>query len=247
MTLIYPPMVIGIPFPNGVAYDNSSYLSRTTDLTGLADSKVGTLSVWVRQNAGQDGVLGILYEHGADAADRRFTLQKTTSDLIQLAAIQSGGRNSVTMTSSVTMDDHAWHHILCAWDAATAASCLLYIDGVDDTATLTRTNATIDYTRGEHCVGARYNGTFTWDGDMAELWFDPTQALDLTDSAVVAKFLRSDGKPASLGATGQKPTGSSPILYLKGGAARWGTNYGTGGDVAIVTGSFSDSATKPRL
>lgn len=243
--MIFPGAIIGGFSATGVTYDGTNdYLRKGTELTGLADGKVGTVSVWIKVDAAQEGTTFVLIQNGTDAADFRFRVQAAFTGFLQLDASDSGGTAAVTMREDTEyLLDNAWHHYLFAWNAASSAQCKVYVDGVDRTHITTVSDRTIDYTRGEWAVGGRYSDGFgKLDGDMAELWFDTTY-LDIADAAVRAKFAKN-GKPVSLGSNGSKPTGSAPMLYLRGGAANWGTNYAGTGDFTVV-GAFADSSTKP--
>ena len=77
--------------------------------------------------------------------------------------------------------------------------------------------------------------------DMAEVFVDLTTALDLSDSAVWAKFAAT----ASRGANGSIPTGAQPVLYLSGDASTFGTNKGSGGGGTVTNGPLTNSAYDP--
>lgn len=242
--IIASAIIGGLYSPSGVRYDGSDLLTKATDLSGIADGKQGTVSFWVKTDAAQDGVLAILMQIGASAADQRFRINKTTGEALSIIGAQSGGGGAVTLNSSTTpFADHAWHHVLASWDTSSAAACLMYIDDSDVTNLASRTDAAIDYTRGEVSIGGNYDGSFKLTGDLAEFWFDDS-SIDISSAINRRKFTTSAGLPERLGTDGSKPTGTAPILYLKGPAANWGTNSGTGGNFSVV-GTFTDAATKP--
>lgn len=245
MTLIYPPMVIGTPLPKGVVYDGTNdYLQRTSALVGASVGSVGTLSCWVKMN-GSDGAALVLFQMFAAAyTGVNVARQASKKLLFTLRSTGNAARVSIGSTSTLTADA-SWHHVAACWDTSSAALCLLYLDGLDDTGSASVGAGTIGYVAPRVTVGADRTGGNKMNCDMAEFWFD-TSYVDLTDAAERAKFLKATGTPASLGNAGQRPTGAPPLIYLKGPASTWGTNYGTGGDFT-VTGSFTDSATKPRL
>ena len=244
MTVIFHGAIIGGFSATGVTFDGTNdYLRNGTELTGLVDGKVGTVSFWMKTAPGQDGTTAIILQNGTDAADFRMRLHYIV-DKVTIACADSGGVNAITIAeNTVTATDNAWHHYMVAWDAANAAPNLLYVDGAANTGTVTRSDRVIDYTRGEWGLGARHgDGALKLSADMAEFWFT-TELLDISDAAVRAKFAKN-GKPVGLGSNGSKPTGSAPMIYLRGGAANWGTNYAGTGDFTVV-GAFADSATKP--
>lgn len=234
----------GLYSPGGINSDGTGLLTTASDLSGIADGKQGTVSFWIRTEAAQDGVLAILTQIGASAADQRFRINKTTGEALSIVGAKSGGGGAITLNSSTTpFSDHAWHHVLASWDTSSAAACLMYIDDVDVTNLASRTDAAIDYTRGEVSIGGNYDGSFKLTGDLAEFWFDDA-AIDISNESNRRKFTTSAGLPERLGSDGSKPTGTAPLVYLKGPAANWGTNAGSGGNFT-VTGTFTDASTKP--
>lgn len=238
--------VIGGFSVTGVNATGSQYLTKASDLTGIADGKVGTVSVWIKSAAASDATSPLILSNGDSAANNRFYVSKFGDESARISALQSGGASAIVMGSRAKpFADHAWHHLLASWDTSDAASCLLYLDDADETNIISRTNANIDYTRGATAIHARYDGAFAFAGDVAELWFDAVN-IDLSVEANRRKFIKADGTPTNLGSTGNKPTGSQPLLYMRGGAANWGTNKGSGGDFT-VTGTFADASTKPSL
>lgn len=79
--------------------------------------------------------------------------------------------------------------------------------------------------------------------EIAEFWFSTASQIDFSDANNRAKFARN-GRPAYLGTDGSKPTGSQPLIYMKGAASAWATNYGSGGNFT-VNGALANAATPP--
>jgi len=79
--------------------------------------------------------------------------------------------------------------------------------------------------------------------DIADFWFD-TVYFDLTQSSNIKKFRNDDGKPVSLGTTGQLPTGSSPAIFFTGNKDEFVTNQGYGGAFTEL-GTIEDATTSP--
>jgi hypothetical protein len=84
------------------------------------------------------------------------------------------------------------------------------------------------------------NGADKFNGDVADLWWAPGVYLDLTVTANRRKFISADRRPVPLGANGQTPTGSAPLIFLSGDLAAWHTNKGTGGGLT-QTGALSET------
>ncbi len=122
-----------------------------------------------------------------------------------------------------------WHHFLASWDVA-AANCNIYIY-IDDVSQISGTptctpDADNDYTRSQHYESG-IGGSQYWDGCLADLYINYSEALDLSVTANRRKFTDVNGDPSYLGATGTGPTGSQPIVLLQGTD---GTNSGSGGN-----------------
>lgn len=243
MTLVFPGAVIGGFSATGVVFDGTDNLSRSGGPTGIADAKTGTLSVWCN-GAGSAATRYLIYG-GTSGRFRILMLDNAGGDAncIQVLGLTAAGAVAISMRSTAAVNDSSWHHVLMAWDTATAASCLVYVDGSDVTSIISRTDAAIDYASGDMWVGcANTGGSSHYAGDVAELYFT-TEWLDISDSTVREKFAKS-GKPVYLGADGSKPSGTQPILYFKGPASTFDTNLGSGG-AFTASGTFTDASTKP--
>jgi hypothetical protein len=246
--IILPGAIIGgLPKVKAVTFDGTNdSLSRATAFTGSAAGATGTFSVWVQFN-GSDAENQYLMDTGALLRIRReqsdaAPVADRKKLLVTLGA--TGPAIRISYNSGTALNVGAgWYHLLMSWD--TAGTVELYINDALDTPTTTTIAAgnINGYTAAPY-VGITTGGVARLNADMAEFWFDFTQKIDFTVEANRRKFITSGGRPANLGANGEKPTGSSPILYLKGPASNWGTNAGTGGNFTVA-GTFTDAATPP--
>lgn len=221
--------IIGGFSAKGVTF-SGDYLSRSS-IAGLADSKTGLISTWIKGSAGS--LQFLVY-------DGRFRVY-VFSPKFQIVGMNSSGTIILNLSTSVAINDGSWHHILAAWDTSTSTKTKIYLDGSDVTSISALSNSNVDYGNSAFEIGS-VNSSPDFSGELAEFYFT-TQWADLTDAAVRAKFAKN-GKPVSLGSDGSKPTGTAPLIYLQGPASNWGVNAGTGGNFS-VSGSFSDAATKP--
>jgi len=116
----------------------------------------------------------------------------------------------------------------------------LYINGESASVTwATYSNDVIDLTRGNLFFGTNGSGTY-FNGRLGNLYFNTTY-IDLSIPANLAKFCTGTGidcKPLPLGANGELPTGTAPLIYLPMYGNNAGKNYGTGGDFTVVSGPF---------
>lgn len=215
---------------------------RTSAFTGVSDGTDGTLSLWFRMNAG-DGVLQAFFTMWNSSNSAVFLLQRTSGNTVTILARDSALATKFTKTSTATYTSGAtWHHVIASWNATTAR---FYIDGAD-VGSITRTSGNIFLSAPKIYIGAQLNsGTpgNRLDGDMAEVFFDDVY-YDLSAASDLEKFRTGAGKPANLGGDGSSPSGSPPILYLKGPASTFNVNNGSGGDFT-VTGALTDASSSP--
>ena len=230
---------------DAVVFDGSNdYMNRGADLTGNADSKVGIISLWIKFN-GNDGVASTIFENTSDYC----RLAQLATNKIEMTAANSVGAAILTVTSTGTYVASAtWHHIAASWNLATPVAHL-YIDGANvEAGGSTETDDTIDYTRADHSVGALVGGTQKTHADVAELYINYAEFLDISVAANLEKLRSAAGKPVDLGADGSTPTGTQPIVYFSvrpGDAATvFATNKGSGGNFTI-TGALAIAATSP--
>jgi hypothetical protein len=93
-------------------------------------------------------------------------------------------------------------------------------------------------------VGGRgSDGNALISADMADLWYAPGVYIDFSVEMNRRKFISAAGKPVDLGSSGQRPTGSAPLVLLSGATEGWHINKGTGGGF-IENGALT-TATPP--
>ncbi len=228
---------------NAVQFDGSNdYLTRGAELTGIADGKAGTLSVWLDFT-------------GGDAANQHFLSNGTTNVALLASRLSTNkfrvfARNSAdTIILQIDGDTaftaaSGWIHFLCAWNLATPVARMFINDVNDEAAGATETDDTIDYVdTGEWSFGALTDGTVKIDADVADFWFDDS-FIDISTEANRRLFISPNLKPVNLGETGQLPTGSSPLVFLSGATTGWESNLGTGGGFT-ENGALTDGSSSP--
>jgi len=230
----------------GISFDGSSYLERSSNFSGIADGRTGTLSFWIRfSNAADDGKSFVIMFSGSS----RIVFTRNSSNLISLNLLAS---NDVTLFSfrntTQILSDSTWHHIITSWDVNAFGNLRLYVDGVDDLnpAVSGSTSRDIDYTDAPFRIGKLtpgWSGSSPLKGDLAEYWFAPTY-IDVSVAANLAKFRSTSGRPAFPGVDGSLPTGSPPTIYVTGPASTVTTNKGAGGDFTM-SGALTDASTSP--
>jgi len=217
--------VSGAVDPEAVSFDGSNdYLSRSSDLTGNADSKTFTVSAWVYRNA---AATQFIYQASTD----RFNFDMTPNGL-EFYAFNSSG--VVVLDAHVTLGRtvpiNTWMHLLVSIDLANTSNRYWYINDINVTSSAgwnTYTNSSIDFTRTAHAVGSSTTGSGKMEGRLAHVFLDYTYR-NLSTVSNRRLFIDADGKPAS----GQASL--NPILYLPlKDAATAGSNSGTGGDFTV--------------
>lgn len=232
---------------NAVSFSGSSYLQRLTTFTGAANSPRGIISFWTKNAPGYSFQSLITYgDEGIDGGGLGDFYRSASYNKLY---VYDAALNAFLMGGNLTTPTNAWFHVIAAWDTTQGATAQrIYIDDVADSRRVGSWTAATILQAFNSChvgryvyAGAQY-GTLT--GDLSELYYAPGQWLDLTDANQRLKFRSSTGKPVDLGASGATPTGTPPMLYLRAGAATYGANSGSGGDMVRV-GTFSPAPTSP--
>lgn len=233
---------------NAVSF-SAGAMARGADLTGSSDSKLWTISFWVKRNT--DAVTyrvfngNTLLGGGVATAATRFAI--ADDGRFQLLGLNSLGviiLNILTSTDSVTVAS-SWVNILASVDMANSSNRHIYLNDVSDLATVsTYANDTIDFTYADWGVGGQPNSSGLLDGAMADIWFAPGVYIDFSVTANRRFFIDAQGRPVSLGPTGAIPTGITPLSYTRGPADLVTTNFGSGGNYTS-TGTFTNSSPGP--
>lgn len=223
---------------NAIKFDGSTAYLSSAGLTSIADGKKGSISVWIRldSNVPQD-----IFRIGQGPT---FSLSFNGSQF-QIIGQNSSHVNILNISTAVGYSSGTkWYNLLISFDLS-VPTINLYVNSVSDKSITTDTNDTINYSNTAiNTFVGNNNGVQLFAGALAELWFDPTTTIDFTNTTNRLKFIDTNGFPVNLGSTGQTPTGSSPILYLKSSASSFGTNSGIGGDFT-ANGTFSIASSSP--
>lgn len=214
-----------------VVFNGSTYLARGAALTGAANSKVMTVSLWFKLTGGNNAETGFILEQGAG-----FTVERLATNKIAVISVTGNYQSSGTYTSG-----GGWHHV--AWSENTAVPVgYLFIDGVNQNITYNPTqNVQITLNAANWYLG---NKGADLTGSLSDLWMS-FEFFDISVAANLQKFRSSGGAPVNLGATGTNPTGNTPIVYQTGDATTWVTNAGSGGGFTVAAGSLSTDSSGP--
>lgn len=231
----------GVHFNGSTTLFNPSALN--APLTGAADSKVGTMSVWINMGTSTDGTtMGMFSAHIVNSP----AFVRLNSNILQFVEQDSTSTNNLVQRSVATITvSSGWTHIAASWNLATPVF-QLYINGsVASVTNLGLTNSLIAYSTNNKGVqiGSSDSGE-NYTGDLADLFVDEANFLDLSVSANLQKFING-GNAVDFGTNCATPTGSQPIICLRGAVGTWPNNVGSGGAFTVHTGSLTAAATNP--
>ena len=159
---------------------------------------------------------------------------------MEIVAENSGGTEILNqVTTGTPVSAAGTYVIMLSGDLATAGSFRCIINDVAATVTSnTFTNDTIDFTVAENSIGATGAGSVPVAGDMYEIWFDATTNLEFNTESVRRRFITANNVPVFLGANGELPTGTAPILFLGYDPyTSWPRNRGSATSAFTVNGT----------
>lgn len=213
---------------------SADYLSRTS-LTGIADSKLVTCAFAISPSS-------VASRTQLSFDGNKFSIGINASGQFVIKGANAAGASilSATVTSPIAVIGRNYVVALSA-DMANASNRAVTVNGVAATVTWTTyTDDAIDFTNAAYNIGRLTTATEYTQGKLGNVFFD-TKYIDLSQPANLAKFVTGtgiDAKPADLGANGEKPFGTPPLIYLPMYGNNAGKNYGTGGDFTVNSGPF---------
>jgi hypothetical protein len=253
-SIVQVPVVIGTPAAGGggggftpetADFDGASFGFRSAAFTGLPDSGLFTLSVWLRPDDGDGSKRYILGVYGSDGSDLRFLLYRNTGNKIEIEGYDSAGSQLLGAVSNTSLNvASGWTHVLITFDLSDNAKRHIYFDGTEDASVTWSpySSGNIDFAAtSPFCtVGVDAIGFFPFNGAMSEFWADNVYLNDPT------KFI-SGGAPISLGSTGQTPNGSSPAVYYSrsGSGNSWATDSSGNSNTLTVSGTLTSTTPPP--
>lgn len=216
----------------------NDYLSRASALTGIVDGKQVTCAFTASIDSfATSGIVLHMY-----AATDYFRVYLYSSGM------QVNAYNPTTPPINFTVSGFTPvigrnYHVVFSFDLTDTGKRYLFINGVSYTMSFSAyNNASIAFTTFSTVrVGLDSGGTNYYNGKLGALWFNASY-IDLSQSSNLAKFVTGtgiDAKPVDLGANGELPTGTSPLIYLPMYGNNAGKNYGTGGDFTVNSGPYT--------
>ena len=227
--------------PRSAYFDRTDYFSQKTGLA-VPTGANGMFSMWYRSDDTS--------WHATSQSMLTFVVG--TTDVLALYTASSG-RVTVRLNNDTATDTKAfeanggalhtvgtWYHIVCAW---TATGATIYIN---DALVATFTYASLDMAGANItrvAIGAKEGGPFPWKGDLAHVYVNLNQTLDLSVVGNRRKFISAGGSAVDLGGNGSVVTGTIPEFYFDGVAPSWG-NQGSVGAITLV-GALTPGAPPP--
>lgn len=231
-----------------VTFDGSSDYLRHTSSTGFTDGKQITVSYWVYPYS-TTGYQGMVWDFG----NARYS-QSSHSYISGTGGRLIGLRNSSNtyisrFDATGVFTANQWHHVLVSVDLATDSKLVYVNNSVPSGTWSDYSNADIDFTRTGYSIAEGSDVSYGPDrlnADLANFWMDDSY-IDISNTTNRAKFISASGTPVDAGSDGSTPTGSQPLIYIKGDAATWNSatqNLGSTSDFTM-TGSVTDSSNEP--
>lgn len=247
------PQCDGVRF-NGAGGDTDTpYFTTGVDLAQSFDSPYGVISVWLRPftfSAAAGRVLVGRTTVGGDAFGVMYSITEgfnSTQAATELT-LRDAAQNQLMFCRTPTfpiipVPNGFYNHFAACWDTSRGWARLFH-NGVNvSNATISGAVLTgnVDYTVADWTVGRGTFGGSIMTQDMADLYFAPGQLLDLTIPDNMRRLRTPTGRPADLGASGERVTGKRPAVYmhLDDGETlnNFQANRGYGGAFSLVTGT----------
>jgi hypothetical protein len=237
---IDPPDVLAAA--NAVHFNGTTTYLDVASLTAAVDGKLGILNAWVRVDRASVGTTRYIFT-SSNGGNGGVLLWIDNSNNLNVNLRRPTFQDAVffSETNGIFAVD-GYVHVLASWDVRTATQrAEMYINDVLVTPT-TLVDETIDYTPTSNWnVGGFNGGNSKFAGDVAELYLNSVETLDLSVEANRRKFRTASGQPVDLGPTGALPTGTAPIVFMSGPTVDWHTNKGTGGGFT-ENGALTDAS-----
>lgn len=225
---------------NAVNLDGSTYLADSGGLTGEADSKLFTFSLWLKTTGTSD----YLWCNGSVVGDIKSFVQVNASGHLEVNLYTSGNNHTLRLFNTGAINGGSWNHLLVSVDMSDSGKRHCYLNGSSVGTWSVYNDLTVDFTKNRNYVAASVAGSGPYVGDLAEVWIDFGTYIDFSVTANRRLFVDTLNNPVSLGSDGSTPTASAPIIFLSGPTATWHTNNGGGGGFSEI-GALTDASTSP--
>lgn len=217
---------------------SADYLSRTTAPVGIADGKQVTFGFTFNSDTFTDYQTIFSVSSGTT---QTFTVQIANNKKL---LISDGTTSILYVEAGTTFTVGRNYTVVLSFDLSDINKRHITINGLTDTPTWvafvdTNLDLAVSSTP-RYLIGVNGSTLAFHNGRLGNVFFD-TRYIDLSQPANLAKFVTGtgiDAKPADLGANGEKPFGTAPLIYLPMYGNNAGKNYGAGGDFTVNSGPF---------
>ena len=231
---------VGLPTFQQTRFDNSQYLSRDSNLIGVADSSQMTFVVRLSTEAAMDAVDFDIFRlrHGSSGQPNVFNISKNSSNQINLSGYSESEVLLADILSPVNTLRSASGMVTIFITIDTSGSGICYVDDIPAAMSGPVNAGNFDFSMSSVDNITLFNdhtGADTVNITVQFVWAHFGGVLDITNQNVrdlfrSPYFLSSDGSGAGL----------APQIYFQGEAAGWqsGVNLGSGGDF-VMNGTVS--------
>lgn len=233
-----------------VDFSGGIVVRRNQALLGVANSKKGLLSAWIKAGATPAAAGQILVLESATGTI--LTFQQSSTDKIIVQGLTAAGATAFQLTSTGAFTPSSgWFHVAASWDLD-APRGQLYINRLANLATFTNNVANVAYESvTTAALGASIlSPTQQFKGKFYEVIFWPGLSLNLTTADELAKLVSSDGltkdylNPGPV--TGIRPIGYDRVRQEQEPAIYFNEyillNRGTGGAFTAHSGTIAATA-----
>jgi|5_EtaG_2_1085323.scaffolds.fasta_scaffold01040_8 hypothetical protein len=219
----------------------TNFMDRSTDSADVNTKNI-IISFWFKMTGGDGAHQDII---SGPVATERIRVRRNSSNVwdVRLLGTDGGDAKQCVSTNSFTTAS-TWHHFLFA---CSGTAVQMVIDGSDVASVSINSDVTLQHADAERHIFAGDGSSNLCNMDVAEIYINTDETLDISDSANVQKFRSAEGKPVDLGADGSTPTGNQPNSYFKADAstpANIVNNLGKGGNMSF-TGTPAAASNSP--
>ena len=225
---------------------------RATSGMGISDGYVGTFSCWIKRSSTATSQAPVWLTVDSGGWDEFQIRESEFVDVLQLYIQGNGATDYIIFQTDegVLGRDDTWHHLLLSWNtnfAADSKICHMYVDDAEVYSAASDDFGAMTLPYGENDWGVsntivRTSSAYI-DGGVSHMWFDDS-FIDLSVKANRRKFITSTHRPVNLGSIGELPTGSQPVIYLRGTGTGFTVNSGSGGNFT-ATGTLTTPSNSP--
>lgn len=226
---------------NKADFDGSTgWLKKSTQLTGLVDSKTVSMSFWFSPDGSGGNMEWFNFSITATATTYRFVVSRNSSNQIRIIARTTAGTTILDVTTASTgFTAASSNYVQLSFDLANSSNRSIYVNGnVDSSTWTTYSNTSIPFSSTDICrIGASNTGS-ELDGKLSEFYFT-TDYIDFSQEANRLKFRDAFGNPVDLRPQITAGTLPNPAIYMRFDPADQGKNSGTGGNFT-KSGTIND-------